>query len=108
MHPALQSKLADFFVEVNQKFNIQIIVETHSEYLIRKLQFLTGKGDLTAGATYIYYFYHPANIPKDETQVKKININRNDNLSDNFGKGFFDEADNIALELFLINQNQNN
>ena len=58
MHHALQSKLAYFFVEVNQKYNIQIIVETHSEYLIRKLQFLTGKGDLTTGATHIYYFYH--------------------------------------------------
>jgi hypothetical protein len=108
LHPALQSKLADLLVEANQKFNIQFVVETHSEYLIRKLQFLTGKGDLTTGATHIYYFYHPANIPKGETQVKNINIQSNGSLTDNFGKGFFDEADNIALELFLINKNQNN
>ncbi len=108
LHPALQSKLADLFVEATKKFDIQIIVETHSEYLIRKLQYLTAKGDITPSVTQLYYFYHPDKIPNGEEQIKKINVNKDGSLTDNFGEGFFDEADNIALELFLISQGQKN
>src|SRR5690606_34480040 len=31
LHPALQSKLADFFIEASKKFQIQFVIETHSE-----------------------------------------------------------------------------
>jgi predicted ATPase len=40
LHPALQSKLAVFFVELANKYNKQIIIETHSEYIIRKIQYV--------------------------------------------------------------------
>jgi predicted ATPase len=43
LHPDLQSKFANFLVDVNKKFKIKFIIETHSEYLIRKLQYLTAK-----------------------------------------------------------------
>lgn len=108
LHPALQSKLADMFVDAGKKFNIQFIIETHSEYLIRKLQFLTAKGVITPNDTNIYYFYPPGNVPGGEKQVKKISIQEDGSLSDDFGSGFFDEADNIALELFLLKKNQYN
>ena len=58
--------------------------------------------------TQLYYFNHPDNVPKGEEQVKKININKDGSLTDNFGEGFFDEADKIALELFLLTQVQKN
>ncbi|MEO7048251.1 MAG: DUF3696 domain-containing protein [Ferruginibacter sp.] len=110
LHPALQSKLADFFIDAAEQFNIQFIIETHSEYLIRKLQYLTAKTDsnLKPEHTVIYYFYHPDQVPVGEDQVKKIYINDDGSLTDDFGSGFFDEADNIALELFLLNKSQSN
>jgi predicted ATP-dependent endonuclease of OLD family len=38
LHPALQSKLADLFHNVHINFKIDFLVETHSEYLIRKME----------------------------------------------------------------------
>lgn len=108
LHPALQSKLADLIVESYKRFNIQIIIETHSEYLIRKLQFLTGKGMIKTTSSQIYYFYHPDKIPEGESQVKKININKDGSLTDNFGVGFFDEATSWKFELLKLNNPQKN
>ncbi len=53
----------------------------------------------------IYYFYEPDKVPDDETQVTKISILSNGKLSTKFGEGFFDEADNIAIDLFNISKN---
>jgi predicted ATPase len=113
LHPALQSKLADMFVEANRKFNVKIIAETHSEYLIRKLQYLvaTPKSEASSDDVVIYYFYkptHPDVIDRKVKQVEKIDIDKSGRLSKNFGNGFFDEADNIAINLFLLNKDQAN
>jgi predicted ATPase len=105
LHPNFQSKLAELFVDASNKFNIQFIIETHSEYLIRKLQILTAMDVLKQEDSKIYYFYEPDKVPDDETQVKKISILSNGKLSTKFGKGFFDEADNIAIDLFNISKN---
>lgn len=38
LHPAVQAGLADVFVEVAKKRNVQIILESHSEHLLARLQ----------------------------------------------------------------------
>ena len=38
LHPSVQSSLADLFIDVTQHRNIQIIVESHSEHLLNRLQ----------------------------------------------------------------------
>ncbi len=38
LHPSAQSNLADFFLEVAEKRNLQLIIESHSEHLLRRLQ----------------------------------------------------------------------
>lgn len=113
LHPALQSKLADLFVqEINNEPLLSLpnnfIIETHSEYLIRKLQYLTAKGVVDKEKIQLYYFIHPENITNDTNQITLININDDGSLTNEFGTGFFDEADNIALELFLLKSSQKN
>lgn len=108
LHPALQSKLADMFVECYQKYNIQFIIETHSEYLIRKLQYLTAKKTIKTSDSVIYYFHHPDNVPVGEKQVKKIEILEDGSLTDEFGAGFYDEATNWKFELLRLKNIQNN
>ena len=108
LHPALQSKLADMFVECYEKYRIHFIIETHSEYLIRKLQYLTAKKEFAAKDSVIYYFNDPNKIPEGEKQVKKIEILEDGSLSDDFGSGFFDEATNLKFELMELRKAQKN
>lgn len=110
LHPALQSKLADIFAELIKDTNIQLIIETHSEYLIRKLQYLivNPNNNLLPQDIIIYYFYPSYDIPPSEKQVKKINIQEDGSLTDDFGNGFFDEADKVAISIWSMNQSQKN
>ena len=99
LHPAYQSKLADMFVEAYQIYNIHFIIETHSEYLIRKLQVLVAdkENELTPNDVSLNY------VDKDESGIstnRKIGIREDGSLDGTFGKGFYDEADSLAMELF--------
>jgi hypothetical protein len=38
LHPSVQAKLADVFIDAIKTRNIQIIIESHSEHLLRRLQ----------------------------------------------------------------------
>jgi AAA15 family ATPase/GTPase len=113
LHPALQSKLADMFAEAIKKFKIQIIVETHSEYLIRKLQYLvaTNSSDIMPSDVLIYYFNQSFQSQGQNGVFQKVDVIRIDQfgrLSQEFGSGFFDEADRIAMELFMLSHSQSN
>lgn len=114
LHPKWQSKLADFFVyfldRFNRKGNFNIIVETHSEYLIHKLRVLTADNDskLKPEDSLIYYFHEPTDIPERESQIKKIQITEKGGLTDNFGSGFIDESTNILFDIMKINNSQSN
>ena len=107
LHPAFQSKLADMFLDACKTFNQQFIIETHSEYMVRKFQYLVAKGEMKKEDVVIYYFHDPNNIPEGEPQVKKIEILEDGSLSDDFGPGFFDEADNLAINLFNLQNRKN-
>ena len=108
LHPNYQSKLADLLVDATNNFNIQFIVETHSEYLIRKLQYLTAKNVIKPEDTIIHYFTDPKQLAKGEKQIKEIRIKKNGVLTQDFGTGFFDEADNLAIDLFQISDSAQN
>lgn len=101
LHPKFQSMLADLFVEAYQNYNIHFIIETHSEYLIRKLQVLVAdkENKLTANDVSLNY------VEKDENGVstnRKIEILEDGRLNGCFGKGFFDEAGELSRQLFNL------
>jgi hypothetical protein len=96
LHPNFQSKLADLFVDAYEQFKVKFILETHSEYFIRKLQILTKKGVISTEHTVIYY---ENSLPNTNM---KITIGDNGNISNDFGKGFIDESDDLAFELHRL------
>lgn len=102
LHPKYQSLLADLFVEAFQKYNIRFIIETHSEYLIRKLQVMVADKDISLTSDTVSLNY----VEKDETTGistnRQIKILEDGRLSEPFGPGFFDEATGLSMELLRM------
>lgn len=109
LHPNFQSLLADMFIDASYKYYHQLLIETHSEYLVRKFQYWVAKGKIRPDDIIIYYFDNQNENPGvKDVVINKISINKDGSLSEPFGEGFFDEADKIALELFLLKKHQTN
>jgi predicted ATPase len=100
LHPKLQSLISDFLLDAIEKFEVRFIVETHSEYIIRKTQLLVGNKKLRKSDTVIYYFNSSEEDSIDK--LTKINIKDNGALSHQFGDGFYDEATNLKLQLLKM------
>ena len=98
LHPKYQSLLADMFLEAYQKYNIHFIIETHSEYLIRKLQVMVADKDNTITSNEVSLNY----VEKDGNGVstnRKIEILEDGRLSEPFGPGFFDESKSLVMQM---------
>ena len=94
LHPQLQSLLAQLFLETARDYPILFLLETHSEYLIRKLQFLVASGQHQPEEVILHYL--------DLPESRHIRILPDGKLSQPFGAGFFDEAGNEMLALHRL------
>lgn len=95
LHPKFQSMLVDMFAEAREKYNIHFVIETHSEYLIRRLQVRVAEKKIPTDDVSVIYVdenSHPYNM----------GLKENGKFSQDFGAGFLDEADNEAIRLFDI------
>lgn len=101
LHPMLQSKLADLFYKLNKDYGYRFIIETHSEYLIRKTQVIVKNNfndidrPLKENPFKVYYF----NSSSNEKPYYEIEYQNDGNFFNDFGRGFFDEASNLAFEI---------
>ncbi|HQF70825.1 MAG TPA: DUF3696 domain-containing protein, partial [Promineifilum sp.] len=55
LHPAVQSGLADVFIDAINTRGIQIILESHSEHLLRRLQRRVAEEQLTPEQAALYF-----------------------------------------------------
>ena len=55
LHPSAQTALADLLVEVSRTRRVQFLVETHSENLFRRLQFLIADEQISPEACRLYF-----------------------------------------------------
>lgn len=102
MHPKMQSLLADLFYEAFNlsKGNLQFVVETHSEYLVRRLQVIAAqeieRGNYTTDEINdnIKVVYFPVNKDPYPMDFDDYGYFIRD-----FGSGFFDEAGRSYREL---------
>jgi len=96
LHPALQSCLCDLFFAVYEKYGVKFIIETHSEYIIRKTQLFVKEKDLQIAPNEnpfaVLYF-------NDDLQVWNMHYREDGRFFNEFGTGFFDESSNLAFEL---------
>ncbi|MEA5580325.1 DUF3696 domain-containing protein [Nodularia harveyana UHCC-0300] len=89
LHPKVQTRLADFFISMTM-LNKQCIVETHSEYLINRLRYLSANSeDNQIHKDVIIYF-----VEKQGEKSKYRPVRINDfGVIENWPKGFFDESE---------------
>lgn len=64
LHPMAQASLADMFVEVAKQRKLQILLETHSEHIFRRLQYLIAAGSVRNEDCALYY------VEQDEPSAK--------------------------------------
>lgn len=102
LHPKWQSLLADMLAEACRSFNIQMIIETHSEYLIRKFQTLVAIKEVKPEETKIFYLRSLDKVAEGKKQIESLFIEEDGSIDFNmFDDGFFDES--YKLEFSLLN-----
>jgi AAA15 family ATPase/GTPase len=55
LHPSVQENLADVFIDVIKNRNMQIIIESHSEHLLRRLQRRIAEKELQTNQAKLYF-----------------------------------------------------
>lgn len=87
LHPMAQAELADMFVEVTRQRKLQILLETHSEHLFRRLQFLIADGKMSSDDCALYY------VDREQPSTKLITLQTNEfGQVANWPKQFFGDA----------------
>ena len=105
LHPAAQAQLADLFVEcINDKKGAvnRILIETHSEHLIRKLQVLVADPDVKISDDQVAIYY----VDKDEkgdSYVEKMKLCENGQFEKTWPTGFFDKSYELTKMLMKAN-----
>jgi predicted ATPase len=85
LHPRLQALMGDLLLEISSERR-KVIVETHSEHLIMRIQRRIAEGILSHEDVAIYFFSSGQN----GTEIKRISFDKSGRLRD-WPKGFFEE-----------------
>ena len=86
LHPAAQLELGDMFVDTAVSGN-QVLVETHSEHLIRRVQTRIASGSIKPSDVGIYYIANS----EDGAQFTRIGIGEDGRFTE-IPAGFFDQG----------------
>ncbi|MDE0241169.1 MAG: DUF3696 domain-containing protein [bacterium] len=92
LHPAVQSGLADVMLNVTMARNLQIIVESHSEHLMRRLQLRVAEEEAQSGDIKLYFVSNS----KGRAQMSDLSLNEWGEI-ENWPTNFFgDELGELA------------
>ena len=94
LHPSVQSALADVFIDVAKTRKIQIIIESHSEHLLRRIQRRVAEDKLRLDDTALYF----CDAPNGISTIKPLEINIFGNIS-NWPHGFFGDMTEDMFEM---------
>lgn len=96
LHPALQAEMADILIESTEATGRanQVLVETHSEHLILRVQRRIREGSLDPQQVSVLYVDQ---APNGDATVKKLRLDAHGDFIDEWPNGFFDDR---LTELF--------
>lgn len=92
LHPKAQSKLGEFFTYIINS-GIQLIIETHCEHLINRIQYEVYKKNLPYTDSIIWY---KGGI---QSPFQKIEFDNNGDFTEDFPEGFFDVSVDYLMEM---------
>lgn len=99
LHPRYQSLLAELFYDAYKTYGIHFIIETHSEYLIRKSQVIVAglkfSSNQEADEKCPFRTYYMPNNSKPYS----LGYRKDGKFAEEFGSGFYDEATNLAFDI---------
>lgn len=87
LHPLAQSALADLFINVAERRNIQIIFESHSEHLLLRIQRRIAEDELDADDVIL----HSASYRDGESVLEELNVDDLGQIS-NWPENFMGDA----------------
>lgn len=90
LHPKAQSELGSLF-KILYKKGIQLIIETHSEHLLLRLQSHIARGDIKAKDVNVYYIDPEGKKRKKQKEIVKIEIGEDGYFTEEWPRGFFPE-----------------
>jgi predicted ATPase len=92
LHPKVQAGLADVFIDAIKKKDIQIILESHSEHLLRRFQRRIAEKEFIQERASLYF----CKTSTGESILEKLDVDRYGNIR-NWPMGFFgDEMSEMA------------
>jgi predicted ATPase len=79
---------------VNKEFGFRFIIETHSEYIIRRTQAMIATGEVPFEQNPFKVYYFPENGQPYDMEYQKSG-----RFVQSFGHGFFDESAKHTMEI---------
>ena len=84
LHPKAQADLTDVLIDVVKNRNVQIILETHSEHLLRRLQRRIAEEEISAADAALYF----CQVSDGTSEIERLNMDEYGNIT-NWPQYFF-------------------
>ena len=84
LHPKVQSQLADLLIEVITERNLQILVESHSEHLLNRLQRRVAEEKIASDQTALYFCRNDKGV----SEIDRLKMDEFGNIT-NWPENFF-------------------
>lgn len=93
LHPAVQADLADILIEAVKQRHVQVIIESHSEHLLRRLQRRVAEAEVITEKDMAIYF---CSNDGDCSSIVELNVDTYGNIT-NWPEDFFgDQFEEIS------------
>ena len=101
LHPKAQGDLVDVFIDVVKNRNIQIILETHSEYLLSRLQRRIAEEEISATDTALYF----CQVNDGTSEIERLNMDESGNIT-NWPQDFFGDVTGELIKKTKVEMEQ--
>ena len=101
LHPKVQTELADVLIDVVKNRNVQIILESHSEYLLSRLQRRIAEKKIAAADTALYF----CQINDGTSEIEQLNVDEYGNIR-NWPQDFFGDVTGELIKKTKVEMQQ--